>query len=307
MTRYRVIALTLLLAAAVFIPHLLIASNAEAARMGSGKSFGGSPSYSRSAPAPAPAPRSVQPAPGSQYSQQQPGTPPMGAPRSGLGGMMGGLLAGSLLGALFFGGPHAGFGFIDMILFAALAFMGLKLFQAMRQRSQAPASSGAQNAAPRGPASPGQPDLWARMRSDAPSEQADSGAPSNASSIPANFDQADFLRGAKIAYTRLQESWDKRDLDDIARFTTQAIMDEVREQAKADPNPSRTDILLINANLISVEREGANEVASVFFDVLLREDPKAETPTQAREIWHFTRPAEASGSWKLDGIQQVDG
>ncbi len=319
MTRYRVAALALLLAAAVFIPHLVFAPDAEAARMGGGRSFGGSPSYSRSAPAP----RVVQPAPGAQnYSQrQQPAT----ASRTGMGGMMGGmlggLLAGSLLGALFFGGPYAGFGFMDMILFAVLAFLALKLFQAFRQRGQTapfatrPAPPAAGQDAPR----PGQPDLWARMRSDALSGQGgqdgqfardagrDAGAPAGNASVPAGFDQADFLRGAKIAYTRLQESWDKRDLDDIGRFATQAIMDEVRAQAKTDPNPSRTDILLINADLISVEREGVNEVASVFFDVLLREDPKAESPTQVREIWHFIRPADGSASWKLDGIQQVEG
>lgn len=333
MTSYRNAIPALLLAAALCIPHLMAAPDAEAARVGGGRSFGGSPTYSR--PAPSPTPRVAQPAPGQQsFSRQQtPMGTPMGQPRSGFGGMMGGLLAGSLLGALFFGGGFSGLGFADMILFAVLAFVGLKLLRAMRGRAQNPAPAGAARsshppypeASPRAAAN----DPWERMRSspqqqgpassggfEAPGQAgpafdrygdaAETGAAPAAGSIPAGFKQEDFLRGAKMAFTRLQESWDKRDLDDIARFATEAIMREVRDQAKADPGPSRTDILLINASLVSVANEGKDEVASVFFDVLLREDPKAEAPTQVREIWHFIRPANSSESWKLDGIQQVE-
>ncbi|MEI3477874.1 MAG: hypothetical protein V8Q84_00795 [Bilophila sp.] len=34
--------------------------------------------------------------------------------------------------------------------------------------------------------------------------------------------------------------------------------------------------------------------------------PTQDAPTEVREIWHFTRPANGTGTWKLDGIQQVD-
>ena len=330
MTPKRVLILAVSLAAALFAAHLTFAPEAEAARLGGGRSFGGSSTYSR----PAPAPRTMQPAPGQQSfsNRQNPAAAaPMGAPRSGFGGMMGGLLAGSLLGALFFGGPYSGFGMTDMLLFAVVAFAGLKIFQMMRNRhAPANASAPSRGQAPPPAQAPGNAgnDPWQRMRSDNASDQRSGGfatppvnrygddAPQDGGSVPQGpaegtlppgFDQNEFLRGAKMAYTRLQEAWDKRDVDDIARFATPAIVNEVREQAKADPNPSRTDILLINADLVSVTREGSNEVASVFFDVLLRENPKAEAPTQIREIWHFVRPADSAESWKLDGIQQVEG
>ena len=107
-----------------------------------------------------------------------------------------------------------------------------------------------------------------------------------------------------MVYNRLQEAWDKRDVSDIAQFATQAVQDEVRGQMQDDPHPSRTEILLVNAQLLSVEEEEGNQYAQVFFDVLLRERPDQETPSSAREIWHFVRPT-AGGNWKLDGIQQV--
>ena len=119
--------------------------------------------------------------------------------------------------------------------------------------------------------------------------------------MPPGFDADEFLRGAKMAYTRLQASWDKRDMNDIAQFTTTAVQDSVREQMAADPKPSTTEILLVNAQLLGVTNEGEEQYAQVFFDVLLRETPAQETPSSAREVWHFVRPV-TGGNWKLDGI-----
>lgn len=276
--------------------------DADAARFGGGKSFGGKSSYSRSAPAP----RTQQQAPNAQYANQRnQAVNPAGMPRPGLGGMLGGLLAGTLLGSLLFGGGHSGMGILDIALIALLGFMGLKLLRAFMNRRAGAAVQGAGGGESVIRGAPNA-DQWARM-SNADASDSSSGAP--AATGPdiriEGFDQEDFLRGAKMLYARLQESWDKRDVDDIAEFTTSAIFNEVREQAEADPTPSNTEIILINADLVAAEREGDHDVVSVFFDVLLRETPNADTPSQARELWHFTRPAGSTESWKLDGIQQV--
>ena len=61
----------------------------------------------------------------------------------------------------------------------------------------------------------------------------------------------------------------------------------------------------LNAQLLGVTNEGDDQYAQVFFDVLLRETPAQETPSSAREVWHFVRPV-TGGNWKLDGIQQVE-
>lgn len=123
---------------------------------------------------------------------------------------------------------------------------------------------------------------------------------------PADFDEEEFLRGAKAAYARLNSAWDKRDLADIAQFSTPAFMKEIEQQAEEDKNPGKTEIMLVNASLVQVDTIGAEQIAQVYFNVLLREDPTQDAPTEVREIWHFTRPANGTGTWKLDGIQQVD-
>ena len=126
-----------------------------------------------------------------------------------------------------------------------------------------------------------------------------------ASGVPAGFDTEEFLRGAKMAFTRLQKSWDERNLDDIAQFATPAVMQEITRQSQDGTPPGRTEILLLNAQLLDVRDEGGQQTASVFFDVLMRENPTQDT-TQVREVWHFVRPLDNSASWKLDGIQQVE-
>ncbi|MEG2171990.1 MAG: Tim44-like domain-containing protein, partial [Desulfovibrionaceae bacterium] len=124
--------------------------------------------------------------------------------------------------------------------------------------------------------------------------------------LPEGFDKEEFLRGAKMAYSRLQAAWDKRDAADIANFARPAVLAEVQKQIEAEPVPSKTEILLVNAQLLEVKNEGTEQNAMVFFDVLLREDPTQTTPTQVREVWHFVRALNSEDSWKLDGIQQVE-
>ena len=107
-------------------------------------------------------------------------------------------------------------------------------------------------------------------------------------------------------YTRLNNAWDKRDLSDIAQFSTPAFQKEIQQQAAEDKTPGNTEIMLVNASLLSVDTVGDEQIAQVYFNVLLREDPSQEAPIDVREIWHFVRPASGDGTWKLDGIQQVE-
>lgn len=288
----------LVLAAALFCMQAM-ALDADAARFGGGKSFGGKSSYSRTAPAP-----QTRQQPGTAYNnrQTQAQNPATGAlAGSGFRGMLGGLLAGTLLGSLLFGGGWAGGGMMDIVLIALVAFLALKLLRMLMNRRPAAETVGGNARAAGDFSSP--PDPWQRARETPGNGFA---APSGGPDIRLDgFDQDDFLRGAKVIFSRLQDSWDKRDVDDIATFATAAIVNEVKAQAEADPDPSKTEVMLVNASLVSAERDGGEDVVTVFFDVLLRENPDAQIPSQIRELWHFTRPAGSTQMWRLDGIQQV--
>jgi predicted lipid-binding transport protein (Tim44 family) len=126
-------------------------------------------------------------------------------------------------------------------------------------------------------------------------------------SLPPGFDSAEFLKGAKAIYTRLQASWDKRNLEDIRQFTAPEVFEEIQRQAQDDPTPGKTELLLISPRILEVREIDNQTVASVLYDVMMREE-RTEMSRQVREIWHFSRTAgKPEAFWVLEGIQQVEG
>jgi predicted lipid-binding transport protein (Tim44 family) len=269
---------------------------AEARRMGGGRSFGSSPSYQRSAPSPT----SPQKSP-SQPGQTAPATP-AAAPRP-FGGMLGGLLMGGLIGSLLFGGMHSwgGPGLLDILIIGGLLFF---LFRFLKARRMATQEAG-QTAFSTGL---GSQETWGSPRPGYGSVQ---GVPIPTAAeevkIPQGFDQNDFMKGAKAVYSRLQNSWDKRDLGDIRQFTSKEVWEEINRQAQEDPKPSKTEILRVNARLLEVASSNSHTVASVLFDVMMRESKEEDMAGEVREIWHFSKDDKDPKSfWVLEGIQQVE-
>lgn len=284
---------------------LLAASiqEADAARMGGGRSFGSRPSYS------APFQRSPSPAAGAFQRQPSPAqarnqTLRDGlAQRSGFGRFLGGLALGGLLGAMFMGGGFEHINFLDILVFAGLAFLLMKLFAARRARSFEPASAAEAPPAYAREAHEGgarfETDVFSRGASGA------AGAPASAD-IPRDFDQGGFLEGAKGAYRMLQAAWDRGDLAELRGLTTDKVFGELQEQLRTrGSTPNQTDLLDLSAEILEVKDLGSDRVVSVLFDALLRESPGAEAE-KVREVWHFTRSRQSrQPTWYLDGIQQV--
>lgn len=272
---------------------------ADAARLGGGKSFGSKPGYQRSAPSTTPSPTSPQVSPG-QPAQQRPfaGTTP--SPMGRWGGLLGGMLMGGLIGSLLFGGGHAygGPGVFDILLIGGGLFL---LYRYLRSRRMATASG-----VPAGSMS------FERSPSNSWGESGYTPAvePTPAAAaqptFPPGFDAEDFLKGAKAIYTRLQASWDKRDLDDIRQFVSPEVLAEIEHQAQADPQPGKTDLLLINPSILEAREVEGQTIVSVLYDVMMRENG-TEMAKQVRELWHFSRGTKKSEDfWKLEGIQQIE-
>lgn len=285
---------------------------AEAARIGGGRSFGSSSIMSRPATPPSGAFRGGS----SSVNRQAPlassradgGAATMTRNNTGLlGGLFGGLLAGTVLGSLFGGtGMGAGMmgGFMNLLLLGLLVYFGVRMFRRFRGASSQQNTQDSRNVhAYEAPRQQEQSGAWDNLRAEQPVQQAAEATSEVA--LPADFDQDEFLRGAKAAFTRLQASWDRRDLADIANFATEDVMKELRRQAEEDPNPGKTEILLVNASVIEVRDEDNLRRVAVYFDVLMREDQRAARPEQVREVWHFVCSRAEGDSWKLDGIQQL--
>ncbi len=260
---------------------------AEAARMGRGRSFGSKPSYQRSAPSPSQ---------GSAASSTKPGQTAR-QPAGRWGGMLGGLLMGSLIGSLLFGGAFGGIGLPDLLLVGGGLFLLFRFLHARRVT----AASSSEGDAMRFERDPAQ--AWGRANYT-PTEEA--AAAFQQPSLPPGFDAKEFLKGTNTIYVRLQGAWDKRDLDDIRSFTSAEVFSEIRQQAEDDPVPGKTELLRINPSILEVRDTGSQIIASVLYDVLLREN-EDEFTQQVRELWHFSRDrANPESFWILEGIQQVE-
>lgn len=310
---------------------LLVVSLAEAARLGGGRSFGGRSTYSRSYSKPVP-PSSGYAQPGqtqgpAQMAQPRPATaPPLGATQpsmfSRMGWGLGGLVAGGLLGSMLFGGGMGGWGagggigLLDILLIGLVIFFAVKLLRRRKQEQGGSQAGAGDDQAPTASedARSRAEQSWDALRSQ-PAPGASGGfgpgvAPAGAGPepvVPPGFNVPEFLEGAKSVYARLQHAWDRRDLADIALFTTPEVLEEIRRQSVADPGPSKTELLLINARLLEFKEEPGDTVVSVLFDVLMREAASEDRPKQVREAWHFSRPTgNLEANWRLEGIQQLE-
>lgn len=228
----------------------------------------------------------------------------------GMGGMLGGLLAGSLLGSLLFGGRLQWRRLPRHHPYRRSPFPRVQVLQQTprrntgRRRAQCggfdslrstPGSDSTHQRTAASQSGKGGFD-WEALTTPSSGQQP---LYQDEPKKPAGFDEEEFLRGAKAAYTRLNNAWDKRDLSDIAQFSTPAFQKEIQQQAAEDKTPGNTEIMLVNASLLSVDTVGDEQIAQVYFNVLLREDPSQEAPIDVREIWHFCPPrlpATAPGS-----------
>jgi predicted lipid-binding transport protein (Tim44 family) len=207
--------------------------------------------------------------------------------------MLGGLLMGGLIGSMLFGGHGGGVGLLDLVLIGGGLFLLFRFLKTRRAATQTAGPMNFQSVSPDVEYEPAGGGGFGQLKQ--PSVE-----------LPPGFDEAEFMKGARAAYQRVQSSWNKRDLEDLRQFTSKEVWEEMDRQAKEDPAPGATEIIRLNAELQKAEQIGTQTVVSVLFDVLMREDPSRETASQVQEIWHFSRDESVPGSfWLLEGIQQV--
>lgn len=273
--------------------------DAEAKRMGGGKSFG----MQRQSAPPAKAPAAPTAAPAAAGA----GAAAAGTGRSWMGPIAG-LAAGIGLMAL---ASHLGFGegmanmlMIGLLIAAAVAVFGF----IMRKRAQAQqGGSGGLAYAAAGAQRQSAPDanaLRTPLNAGGGSMIGSAVGGGVASSIPADFDVAAFERNAKVNFIRLQAANDAGNLDDIRAFTTPEMFAELQmDLSDRGAATQHTDVVQINAEVLEVEEGPALYVVSVRFTGETRENGAALAES-FDEIWHLTKPRHANGGWLLAGIQQ---
>lgn len=123
--------------------------------------------------------------------------------------------------------------------------------------------------------------------------------------IPAGFDTEGFLRQAKLNFIKLQAVHDNGKLDELREFTSDAMYESIKQDlGKQGASGQQTDVVTLNAELLEALTEGDSHWASVRFSGMIRENANAQ-PESFQEIWNLAKPVSGATGWVLAGIQQV--
>jgi len=127
--------------------------------------------------------------------------------------------------------------------------------------------------------------------------------------IPADFDVAGFVSAAKQNFISLQDAWDRSDIPALRVMMTDAMLAEIKTQlaereAHASGAPNKTEVVMIEAQLLGIEDLGEGYMASVEFSGMIREEPSAG-PSPFREVWNMTRPKAGQVGWLVAGVQAL--
>ena len=321
---------------------LILPPDADARRMGGGKSFGqqsGNVSQRNATPNNnAPTQNAANPS-----AAKPAAAAPAAAPKKPWGAMLGGLAAGLGL-AWLASSLGLGEGFGQILMFALLALAAFALFKMfMRSRSNnsntarpaggAPfAFQGAGAPAPEMASAPRNysPDKvgndasarpWERssMAFDATQTAAGAGAGSSmigsalAGSqnwgVPEGFDVNGFVEAAKRNFHTLQAAWDSSDVSTLRSMMTDSMLDEIRGQlaereSHTGTEPNHTEVMMLEAQLLGIEDLSDSYMASVEFSGMIREDASSG-PAPFREVWNMTKAKAGASGWLVAGVQAL--
>jgi len=298
----------LLLSVCIALSGLVIVqSNAEARRLGSGSSAGMKRTTPTTTPDATPAkPAQAAPAPAQAAAPAAAAATP---PKRSWMGPLAGLAAGLGLAAL---ASHLGFGaglanIMSILLVVMLGAVLLGFVMKYLRNRNAPAERGLQGMqfanAGFGPAPQTFNTGSVTSLASAPPNEVEPVAPITAA--PIGFDNAEFETIAKRVFIRLQAANDAGDLDDLRRFTTPEMFAVARQELLERPStPQQTDVVQLQAAVAEHAEEDGRQIVSVRFSGLIREvkDAPAES---FNEIWHLVRPLDGSREWAIAGIQQA--
>jgi predicted lipid-binding transport protein (Tim44 family) len=255
----------------------------------------------------------------------------------GMGGILGGIAAGIGLSYLF---SHMGLGGLGdgiasmvsgLLMFGLLALVGLWLYKRFANKAQgglgmtpAPAGMSSSSSSQSAWETQSAPPQHAIQNTAVESHTAASnpsslgigsqvgGVPPISSPIQAQLmpgswaDQESFLHNAKSLFLQLQEASDNQNIDVLKEYTTPELFNHLRQDMLGRQTAtSYTQVLTLAADLIAVEEENQEYLASVRFSGSIREE-KDGPAADFQEVWNWFKPVNGQTGWLLCGIQQLN-
>lgn len=126
--------------------------------------------------------------------------------------------------------------------------------------------------------------------------------------VPAGFDVDSFITAAKRNFVSLQDAWDRSDISALRSMMTDAMVVEIRNQlsereTQFPGQPNKTEVVMLDAQLLGIEEQADDYMASVEFNGMIREDASSG-PSPFREVWNMTK-SKQGGGWLVAGVQAL--
>ncbi len=264
---------------------LTMSFDAEAKRMGGGKSFGSAPSHqARQAPA-----------------QQQQAAPAAGgrqtAAASGASrwlGPLAGLAAGGLLASMFMGDGFEGLQIMDMLIFGLIAFLLFRFLAARRRQAQPAAAVGASY----------QREMPTQAAPNSIFGGSSAAAIKPVINAPAWFNEQSFVSAGREHFLSLQQHWDANEMDKIAEFVTPQLLDFLsRERADLGDGFQSTYVDDLDVQLDGVDDLSDKTVATLTFTGVAKTS-RFDQGEAFSESWRMERAAGDNQPWLVAGIRQ---
>jgi len=266
----------------------------------------------------------------SSIATQKQATPPQAAPtqaaapaaagaqaaaqsqRSRWLGPLAGLAAGLGLAAL---ASHFGFGeelanFMLIALMVIAVLFIIRMVMARRQAANQSSGSAQPAWAAAGAASASMPQQQPVTQSDGLFGGMNQGASAPIREaaqpwgVPAGFDVAGFVENAKHYFRRLQAANDAGNLDELREFTSAQLFNEFAAEIRTRQGENYTELVRLDAELLGIETQDGEYLASVRFSGLIREG-RDLPPQSFDEVWNLSKPLQGQSGWVLSGIQQM--
>jgi predicted lipid-binding transport protein (Tim44 family) len=264
---------------------LTLSMNANAQRMGSGKSLGSAPSHQASQT------RQAEPSSNAAASSTAGKTAAAGGMSRWLGPLAG-LAAGGLLASMFMGGGFQGIQFFDILIIGLIAFLAFR-FIASRRKQQAASAGGV----------PYQRDI------SPPANNIFAGVISPTSSkpvikAPAWFNQSSFINAGREHFLSLQQHWDTNEMDKLAEFTSPQLLAFLRqERASLGDGFQSTYIDDLDVQLDGLDDLADKTVATLTFSGV-EKSSRSDQGEAFSESWRMERLQGDNQPWLIAGMRQ---
>jgi predicted lipid-binding transport protein (Tim44 family) len=266
---------------------LTLSLDANARRMGSGKSFGAAPSHQAS-----------------QTKQAAPSSPAAAAPLAGkaaaAGGMsrwlgpLAGLAAGGLLASMFMGSGFDGMQFLDILIIGLIAFLAFRFIASRRKQHAQPATAGGV---------PYQREVTPQQNS----VFGGSAAPSALKPVikaPAWFNETSFINAGREHFLNLQQHWDANEMDKLAEFTTPQLLAFLQqERASLGDGFQSTYIDDLEVQLDGLDDQADKTIATLTFSGI-EKSSRFDQGEAFSESWRMERAQGDNQPWLIAGMRQ---